>query len=344
MHTHPITPLTLCCLCAGYPTVCQMRVARTLVAAGADIVLGAHSHTQQPAEVLLVNGYTGDSGEEQAALAHVPECCRLSGVDSPPRKALVLYGMGAHFTQGMMMFPSLPTSDASLLCRQLLQHHVQRDLPRRPAHDAAADCAITSRCGKPASPLGLAPASLALAVQRRGSAPWRHLGAPHVPPPGPRGKRRGGHLEPGQRLRRRQPRARATQAQAGGLHALPCPGRAWPAWRRRRRRGAGAAGATPHGPVMWYCMTSGQVLVVWMVWNPSRSVCGASAGMCPVGRVGSHRGDARPEALVTWPTHRALSGPCATLHPRFPPPQPQPAGRSRGASHSCAPGALLAHT
>ena len=115
-----------------------MRVARILVAAGADIVLGAHSHTQQPAEVLLVNGFAGDTGDEQAALEHVPESCRLSGVEGPPRKALVLYGMGAH---------------------------VQRDLPRRPAHDAAADCAPAIPCWQPCSPLGLAPASMALAVQ-----------------------------------------------------------------------------------------------------------------------------------------------------------------------------------
>jgi len=79
----------------GYPTVCQMRVARQLVAAGADIVLGAHSHTQQPAEVLLVNGYTGASPDEASVLEQLPQWCRLEAVDGPPRKALVLYGMGA---------------------------------------------------------------------------------------------------------------------------------------------------------------------------------------------------------------------------------------------------------
>jgi poly-gamma-glutamate capsule biosynthesis protein CapA/YwtB (metallophosphatase superfamily) len=101
-HNYP-SPLTHCA--PGYPTVCQMRVARILVAAGADIVLGAHSHTQQPAEVLLVNGYVGDTGEEQAALKHVPECCRLTGVEGPPRKALVLYGMGAHCVLVSPLFP-----------------------------------------------------------------------------------------------------------------------------------------------------------------------------------------------------------------------------------------------
>ena len=98
----------------GYPTVCQMRVARILVAAGADIVLGAHSHTQQPAEVLLVNGFAGDTGDEQAALAHVPECCRLFGVEGPPRKALVLYGMGAHCVIATHMSPLSPPDTTAM--------------------------------------------------------------------------------------------------------------------------------------------------------------------------------------------------------------------------------------
>ena len=52
------------------------------------------SHTQQPGEVLLVNGYSGVDAEERAALAHVPQSSRMHGVAGPPRKALVLYSLG----------------------------------------------------------------------------------------------------------------------------------------------------------------------------------------------------------------------------------------------------------
>jgi hypothetical protein len=80
----------------GYPTVPQMAVARALVRAGADIILGAHAHLAQPPEVLLVNGYDG-SGDvaERAVLAGLPAASRLEGADGPPRKALVLYCLGA---------------------------------------------------------------------------------------------------------------------------------------------------------------------------------------------------------------------------------------------------------
>lgn len=80
----------------GYPTVPQMAVARALARAGADIVLGAHAHVAQPAEVLLLNGYTGQDDAEARALRNVPPCCRMDGAPGPPRKALVLYCLGAH--------------------------------------------------------------------------------------------------------------------------------------------------------------------------------------------------------------------------------------------------------
>ena len=82
----------------GYPTVPQMAVARALVRAGADVIIGAHAHVTQPAEVLLVNGYEGSeacSGAERAALAQLPAASRLADVAGPPRKALVLYCLGA---------------------------------------------------------------------------------------------------------------------------------------------------------------------------------------------------------------------------------------------------------
>ena len=77
----------------GYSTAGQMGVARQLVAAGADILLGCHAHLAQPAEVLLVNGYRGETAAEASALARLPASSRLTAA-GPPRKALVLYGMG----------------------------------------------------------------------------------------------------------------------------------------------------------------------------------------------------------------------------------------------------------
>jgi hypothetical protein len=81
-----------------------MAVARALARAGADIILGAHAHVAQPAEVLLLNGYgdaansaddDGCSDEDRAALAALPAASRLTGALGPPRKALVLYCLGA---------------------------------------------------------------------------------------------------------------------------------------------------------------------------------------------------------------------------------------------------------
>lgn len=88
----------------GWPTAAQMAVARALVAAGADLVLGAHAHLQHPSEVLLVDGYEGRGEAERAALRGVPHESRVASAGAktaggalpppPPRKALVLYGLG----------------------------------------------------------------------------------------------------------------------------------------------------------------------------------------------------------------------------------------------------------
>lgn len=65
-----------------YPTARQMQVARELVKAGADIILGSHPHVAQPSEVLFVNN---------------PEAECSSFVNDGrqrQRKALVLYSLG----------------------------------------------------------------------------------------------------------------------------------------------------------------------------------------------------------------------------------------------------------
>ncbi len=71
-----------------YPTARMMQVARSLVAAGADIIVGNHAHIPQPPEVLLVNGYEKNLPKEVVR----PEF--LVEGEGSSRKALVLYCMG----------------------------------------------------------------------------------------------------------------------------------------------------------------------------------------------------------------------------------------------------------
>lgn len=78
-----------------FPTPHQMQVAREVVRAGADIVVGTHPHVVQPAEVCFVNGC-----EERCGLAAVPQACRLTTPDGRARKALILYSLG-NFTTAM---------------------------------------------------------------------------------------------------------------------------------------------------------------------------------------------------------------------------------------------------
>jgi poly-gamma-glutamate capsule biosynthesis protein CapA/YwtB (metallophosphatase superfamily) len=79
-----------------FPDPVQMVVARELVWAGADIIVGAHSHVPQPVEVCFVNGaekeYIANHPELPALRAD--EGCVIAGAPGPPRKALVLYSLG----------------------------------------------------------------------------------------------------------------------------------------------------------------------------------------------------------------------------------------------------------
>jgi len=70
-----------------FPTPHQMQVARELVCAGADIVVGTHPHVIQPAEVCLVNGYESGGGE-------LPPGSLLRSPEGRRRKALILYSLG----------------------------------------------------------------------------------------------------------------------------------------------------------------------------------------------------------------------------------------------------------
>ena len=88
-----------------YPTPRQMQVAREIVRAGADVIVGSHPHVQQPAEVCFVNGYEtrfGDRADDCPALRH-PTGCILEDDTGRPRKAIVFYSLG-NFATAMSTF------------------------------------------------------------------------------------------------------------------------------------------------------------------------------------------------------------------------------------------------
>lgn len=82
-----------------YPTPRQMQVARDIVGAGADVILGTHPHVQQPAEVLYVNGYE----RLYPPQADLPPGCLLGDTTGRPRKAVVFYSLG-NFATAMTTF------------------------------------------------------------------------------------------------------------------------------------------------------------------------------------------------------------------------------------------------
>jgi poly-gamma-glutamate synthesis protein (capsule biosynthesis protein) len=85
-----------------YPTPVQMQLARSVIGLGADVIIGAHPHVQQPNEVCFVNGY--DSGLGEAALARSQGAsCDVTTADGGKRKALVMYSLG-NFATDMWSF------------------------------------------------------------------------------------------------------------------------------------------------------------------------------------------------------------------------------------------------
>jgi hypothetical protein len=84
-----------------YPSPVTMQLARSIVALGADVIVGAHPHVIQPAEVCLVNDHR--AGLPQPLRAHPG--IRTCEIEAPgrPRKALVLYSLG-NFATNMWGF------------------------------------------------------------------------------------------------------------------------------------------------------------------------------------------------------------------------------------------------
>jgi poly-gamma-glutamate synthesis protein (capsule biosynthesis protein) len=81
-----------------YPEPKQIIVARDIVKLGADIIMGHHSHSQQPIDVCFVNGMG-----EGLKHANFKGSCHLDERDNGqekrrPRKALIVYSLGNFLT------------------------------------------------------------------------------------------------------------------------------------------------------------------------------------------------------------------------------------------------------
>ncbi len=74
-----------------------MQIARGIVAAGADVIMGHHSHTQQPLEICFVDGYEARFGLPHATRDNAT-LCRVATPEGRPRKALVIYSLGNFVT------------------------------------------------------------------------------------------------------------------------------------------------------------------------------------------------------------------------------------------------------
>ena len=72
-----------------------MVVAREIIRAGADILIGSHSHAHQPSEICFVNGYEEQYMNEAGLAALEPATgCVIDDPSLRPRKALILYSLG----------------------------------------------------------------------------------------------------------------------------------------------------------------------------------------------------------------------------------------------------------
>jgi hypothetical protein len=79
-----------------YPTVEQMLLARELVRAGVDLIVGSHPHVVQPIEVCFVNGQEEvyrKQGLDLPAL-NATGGCLLEDSSGIPRKAMIAYSLG----------------------------------------------------------------------------------------------------------------------------------------------------------------------------------------------------------------------------------------------------------
>lgn len=78
-----------------YPEPRQMIIARDIVGLGADIIMGHHSHSQQPMEICFVNSKEKAIFEKDELETLNPCLIKTEGNE---RKALIVYGLGNFLT------------------------------------------------------------------------------------------------------------------------------------------------------------------------------------------------------------------------------------------------------
>ncbi|MCG8671806.1 MAG: CapA family protein [Pseudomonadales bacterium] len=100
-----------------YPQPVQLDIAHQLVQQGADVIVGAHSHVPQPAEICFVNGYEdrldGALADQQKA-----EGCVLRTSDGKPRKAMIYYSLGNFTSYSPFFWQQLGTIGELSLVKQ----------------------------------------------------------------------------------------------------------------------------------------------------------------------------------------------------------------------------------
>lgn len=77
-----------------YPDEAIIKVGRELAKAGADLIIGSHSHVVQPIEICLGNGYSLPS-DSLSRFYH-----KFTDTTGVPRKSLIVYSLG-NFTSAM---------------------------------------------------------------------------------------------------------------------------------------------------------------------------------------------------------------------------------------------------
>ena len=94
-----------------YPQPLQMQVARELMRQGWDVIVGAHPHAPQPAEICFFNGY--EDAVNDSLTKQSKHQCLMKTPDGIPRKSIVFYSLGnltsytPQFWQQLGMFAEL---------------------------------------------------------------------------------------------------------------------------------------------------------------------------------------------------------------------------------------------
>jgi poly-gamma-glutamate capsule biosynthesis protein CapA/YwtB (metallophosphatase superfamily) len=120
-----------------FPTNAQMNVARKIVALGADVILGSHSHVVQPSEILFVDGYEKKlEGDHPTVTGEM----LVSSDQGKPRKALVIYSPG-NFTTNMF------TTQCQLGAIQGIEYHRDAETGELDWDDPNLELVVNERGG-----------------------------------------------------------------------------------------------------------------------------------------------------------------------------------------------------